>query len=344
MFLIIASHFSAHGGFDFAIDTISVNRLWIQCWRTGNIGNNIFILLSGYFLVNSSNIKIGKILKLWGQMFFYSVIIYVIFLGAGLISFNIKGLIRTLCPVTFRKWWFASCYFVLYLISPCINIFLKNLEKQVYRKMLLATTVYWCLIPTFTNQNFESNNLIWFVYIYSLAGYIKLWAEDFTIRRSTCFYLSGLIAFFTVLSVIILDILSLKAPFFAKYTAYFYDKQKLSIFLISLFLFLGFKNSNIAYNKKINTMASAVFGVYLIHENEFIRPFLWGPVFHNAGFSYSPYLIPYSVIVVLLVYTTCTLIELFRIKFIEKKYLKFLERYEPMITSTIEKGIKRICG
>ena len=52
MLLIIAHHFSLHGGFVFSTASITVNRLWIQFIQIGGeIGINVFVLISGYFLI-----------------------------------------------------------------------------------------------------------------------------------------------------------------------------------------------------------------------------------------------------------------------------------------------------
>lgn len=77
------------------------------------------------------------------------------------------------------------------------------------------------------------------------------------------------------------------------------------------------------YNKIINTISSATFGVYLIHDNPIMRSFLWHTLFKNATFSNNYFLIPYSLAVILIVFFGCTIIELFRIHLFEKYFIKF---------------------
>ena len=86
------------------------------------------------------------------------------------------------------------------------------------------------------------------------------------------------------------------------------------IILASVFFLIGFKHLDINHNKLINLSASAVFGVYLIHENKLVRPFLWEKVFNNSAFQESPYLIVYSLFAAGVVYISCTIIELVRAK------------------------------
>jgi surface polysaccharide O-acyltransferase-like enzyme len=203
MIMIVAHHFSVHGGFDFALDSVTVPRLWIQFIQMGGkIGVDIFVLISGYFLVTSSKIKIFKILKLWLQLFFYSVLLYLVFILTGQEDFSIRTFINTCLPVLNSNWWFASTYFVLYLISPFINIFLKAMDKKQYQRFLCLLLVIWCFIPTFTRCDFQSNYLLWFIFLYSIAAYIRLWTDQSKLSEiyiyiyinsshSTKFYSSG---------------------------------------------------------------------------------------------------------------------------------------------------------
>lgn len=60
----------------------------------------------------------------------------------------------------------------------------------------------------------------------------------------------------------------------------------------------------------------------LIHANsDAMREFLWGGIMKVTNFYDSEYLIIYAVSSVLIIYIVCSLIELFRIRFIEKPIL-----------------------
>ena len=153
MFFIAICHFATHGGFSFDAQTLSIPRFW---WffieMGGNFGVDVFVLISGYFLVKSQNelFNIKRILKFWGQVFFYSVLIYSIFAVAGVSDFSFKSLLKTVFPIIFGQWWFASTYFVLYLIHPFLNILLNKIEKKTYQSLLTLLIIIWCIIPTFS--------------------------------------------------------------------------------------------------------------------------------------------------------------------------------------------------
>jgi surface polysaccharide O-acyltransferase-like enzyme len=336
-------HFAVHGGFEWSASSVSTTRFWYNLIvMGGKIGVNIFVLISGYYLVNSDQKIFNpcKVAKIVGQVWFYSVVILIISVIFGLQSIadiGIKSLIKTLFPITFSRWWFASAYFVLYLFHPFLNKLLHSLDKPLYQKLLLILVVCWSIISTFTTSSFQCNNLLWFVTLYAIAGYIRLYGlnHKFKTKHYTAFLLIFL--FLTYISSVVLTILGSKWPFFMSYVTYFYGQEKITILLISICLFMVFAMQKINYHKWINILASATFGVYLIHDNYEIRQFLWIELFKNAHYQDSLFLIPYSVIVVAIVYIVCSLVDLLRQFIFERPYMKLINYIDGKKTNKVEK-------
>jgi len=311
MLMIIAHHFAVHGGFNFLVNSVTINRLWYQFILMGNLGNNLFLFITGYFLVKSPGLKFLKLFNFWIKLFFYSVLFFYLFVFLGLENFSWKEAFGSLMLVPRTKWWFATTYFALYLIHPYLNILLNNLSREEYKKFLILIFTCWSIIPTLTSLPFEGSRLLSFVCLYSLAAYFRLWGQDFG-NKKFIFYGIGFLLLNFLLTVS-LDFAGLKIPALGTYASYFSGMMSPLSILWTLFLFLGFLGLNIK-NKFINLIGAATFGVYLIHEDMFIRPFLWFQLFKNASFQDSPYLIPYSIFVVILVFIVCTLIEILRSK------------------------------
>ena len=101
--------------------------------------------------------------------------------------------------------------------------------------------------------------------------------------------------------------------------------------VISVLLFVGFSRLRMGPNKFINTVASATFGVYLIHENRFVRPFLWDTVLRNPSYANSGLLVPHTLWAIAAVFIVCTVIELVRIRVIEKSYMPAVEKLAAFI-------------
>lgn len=176
MIMIVFHHFAIHGGFEWESQSITIPHFWYNfIIMGGQIGVDIFVLISGYFLINNkeSLFYFSKILKVWGQVFFYSITIYAVFCFCGISDFEVKSLIKALLPITSSSWWFASTYFVLYLIHPFLNKLLHCLDKKNYQSLLVMLVVCWSIIPTFTGQQFQRNYLLWFITLYAIAGYAR---------------------------------------------------------------------------------------------------------------------------------------------------------------------------
>lgn len=343
MIMIVFHHFAVHGGFDWSIqNSLSISHFWYNLiFMGGKIGVDVFVLISGFFLIKNNDYKFNfkRIFKFWGQLFFYSIIISIIFSFMGIIHLEVKDYIRIFFPISFSGWWFASTYFVLYLIHPFLNKLLYALDKKQYQKLLVLLVICWSVIPTFITSEYEGNNLLWFITLYCISGYARIHGFNPKFNAKHYLMLFLVIASLTYLSSIAFVILGIKYSIFASHSTYFYGQNKLSVLLISLTLFMTFINIKMKYHKWINVIASATFGVYLIHENGYIRTFLWNDVFKNNQFQESLMLIPYSIICVVVVYVICTIIDLLRQMTFEKIYLKFLNK----CTDTILKPFIKIC-
>jgi len=340
--MIIFHHFSFYGGFEWGTPSISIPRLWYNfIFMGGKIGVNLFVFISGYYLINDNGrvFRLNKIAKLVGQVLFYSLVIYMIGGMIGAQDLGVSSLIKACFPITFSRWWFVSTYFVLYLLHPFLNKLLHSMDKSMYQTFLLVLVTFWSVIPTFTSSSYEGNSLLWFATLYSISGYIRLYGLNNKFSTMHYFIFWLICSFLSYISSVVFTILGTKWEFFASHTTYFFGESKITTLLISLNLFMIFATLKMNYHKWINTFASASFGVYLIHDNSLIRNFLWTELFKNAHYQESLLLIPYSIMVVAIVYLVCSFIDLFRQHMIEKPFMIIVKRYSEKKTIPFEKYI-----
>lgn len=347
MVMIMFYHFAIHGHFDFSTASVSVSRMWLNLISMGGkIGVDLFIIISGYFLISdTSPLNIKRMLKLWGQVFFYSVVIYALACVFGISQFNLISLIKCVFPITFTQYWFASSYFVLYLLHPFLNKFLCSLSKKTYQSLLVLLIICWSVIPTLTTTNFESNSLLWFMVLYAISGYIKLYGLNEKNKNNHYVVICVLMSFLTYLSSIAITVAGTRFNSLASHFTYFYSQEKINILVICVSMFMIFVNLKMSYNKWINLVACASFGVYLIHDNNYLRTFIWRDLFKVSLFESSAVIIPYSIAVILLIYVVCTVIDLIRQKTVEKPYLKVVDKLSPLLCRAMKKvidGFKKI--
>ena len=274
----------------------------------------------------SITFKWKNILKLWLQVLFYSVgiIIFVNILGFNHTS--LLQVLKALLPITQGKWWFASTYFLLYLFHPFINIVVNGLTREHYRKLLILLIVCWSAIPTFLVSSFGSNNFIWFVLLYLIAGYLRRFGISSKIQQRHYLLMSLIFLLLTYLSSIVLTLLGNKVPALAEHSNYFFGQNKINILIVSVLIFKWFEGLNIKYSFRINRLASTMFGVYLWHDSPYIRELLWGNLFKNVAFQHNYWLPLYSIFCVLMVFVFGVFIDLIRQYIFEKNLLKFLDR------------------
>lgn len=341
MALIVAGHFCAHSGYDFPAEQYSFNRLWVEFFAIGgNISVNIFVLLSGYFRIEARGLHTAKLIRLWLQLFFYSLVIYFVFVLTGKAPLSFGEIIRRALPVSFRQWWFASCFFVMTLFVPYLNRLLKSLNRKQYLGLLLLTGFCWSLLPTLTGQLFESNQLLWFMFLYSLAGYLRLYGLKTRLTGGKLIALSALCAAAAFASTVLLGMLGMKYPYLLEKRFYFYEIYRLPLLAVSLLLFAGFLRIQVRPNRLINTVASAMFGVYLIHDHPYVRYFLWLDLFHNMDHIADPLLFFLFLGEVSVILAACTVIELLRIHLLERKYLPAVQRLAGALDKRLEqKGL-----
>ena len=342
MIMIMFHHFAYHGNFEWNFNEVTLPHLWYDfILMGGKVGVDIFVLISGYFLIENTEklFQPKKLLKFWGQVVFYSIMTYLLSVMLRLNAFEIKQLIKVCLPITYPGWWFASTYFMLYLIHPFLNKLLHGLSKTEYQYLILMMVLCWSIIPTATTQLFESNSLLWFVTLYGIAGYVNLYGGNQKLQSKHYFslYFMVLIITYTVSTTFLF--LGTKKEEWSTHAIDFFEIERLPILLMAITLFMGFVTLKMNYHKWINMIASATFGVYLIHDSSYISYYLWTNIFKINQYQDSTFLILYSILVVFILYVSCTMIDLIRKKLVEKPYMLFVNHY----TYYFLKSFKIIC-
>ena len=285
MALIIMHHYACHSTLEITSPVIYHVLIW-----GGKIGVMSFLLITGYFQVNSE-FKSRKLFKLVFQVLFYSYIYLLLFYIFDGYSLTSQDKIFSIIPLISKNYWFISIYVFLYILSPFLNKIIKSFSKDTFKHLLILFIIYFFGIKTFIYGNaiefFES--VLGFIFFYFLGAYIRLYKIDFfeKLHKKNIVLAFGIIFFLVFLNVLNIRVLSnyfiynSTFNFFRNYISLISTYQVGSIFTLvsTLCIFHFFKNLNIKNNKFINFMASTTFGCYLIHDNTLVRPFLWQNLF-----------------------------------------------------------------
>ena len=128
------------------------------------------------------------------------------------------------------------------------------------------------------------------------------------------------------LSTIVLNFLGTKVEFFAGRGTWFYARTSVLVITCAIGLLIWAINAKPWHSDFVNEIAGCTFGVYLIHENNYVRPWLWQTVFRNAEWAESVWLPAHMIVAVLITFVVCTAIEFVRRKTIERAYMPAVER------------------
>ncbi len=327
MILIVAHHYSVHGftinDMDFSRNKYIVDFLSLG----GKLGVNCFILISGYFSIKSK-FTIKKLLKLEGQVLFYSISFLILFLTVLTPTepIGIKVILKSLLPIIYSSYWFVTTYIILMILSSYINILILNMNKTIHIKLICILVFIWSIISNFTLGDLSYSNLGCFMTLYLIAAYIRKYVDISNINLKLIRKITTITTLLLFLSVIVFNYIGNKynINILLKHSTYFKKDNSILILIISVGLFLICLSYNF-HNSIINRIASTTFGVYLIHDNYFVRPFIWETMLHCKENYYSSYLIIHAICSIIIVYIGCTLIELLRQITIEKVYFKLLE-------------------
>lgn len=329
MFMIVSHHYVVNSGLMDVMKEVptSSNSIFFYLFGMwGKTGINCFVMITGYFMCKS-NITIRKILKLVLEVVFYRVIIYFIFVSFGKTGFSIKDAFLCFLPIKSIADGFTSCFLTFYLAIPFLNILIRNMTKKQHQLLICFCLFVYTFIGMIPIFKLKMNYVSWFCVLYFIASYIRLHTTPSLISVKKWGGYATLFILLSMLSVLsLLYISSIKGHL---YKIYFFvsDSNKILALLTAVTTFMWVKNIKINYSKWINTIASSMFGVFLIHANSVtMRNWLWKDTLQNANHYGDEHYISYAIMCVLIVFITCIIIDQIRIHTIEKITLKYIDK------------------
>ena len=268
MFFIVLSHIAVLGR-GTVIDRDSFTPLSIFIHFSaglGQVGNNLFILLTGYFLVKG-RWKSRKIVTLILQTLFYSWGFFLIFYFGKFYTFTREEMIANLFPILFKTNWFISCYLCFIFFSPFLNLLLRKINRKQHLFLCLFCFFLWSILYIWKTETYL-NDFAGFIEVYLIGAYFGLSPVPFKKKASVAMgslALPLLLAFYALLVY-----LGTKYDFFLRKADDFTRFYSVSSILVSVSIFLWAREWKVQ-SKVINALASSVFGVYLIHYNFCVR-------------------------------------------------------------------------
>lgn len=333
MLFIVAHHYVVNSGM--------MDNMWENPWATnslfffvfgawGKIAINCFVLITGYFMCKS-HITVKKFLKLVLQIEFYNITFYFIFMLSGYESFSVFDFLKHILIVKNIDSGFVSAFIVFFLFIPFLNILLKHLNEKMHTRLILLCLFLYTFLNTMSYFAFSvnMNYVSWFIVVYFIASYVRLYPRKMYENTKTWAVLSIISIVLSIMSILGSLRFIWREPYY-----FIADSNKLLAIITAFCLFMFFKNVKIPYIKLINIVASASFGVLLIHSNsDVMHQWLWKDTLQNAEMFNTSWCYIHFICSVFGIYIICTCIDLLRIYLLKKPFFKLYDKHSQVITS-----------
>lgn len=252
----------------------------------GSIGNAIFLISSIWFLLESNKVKSRKVKHLVIDTWVVSVVLcalFVIFWRNGLPKVLI---VKSLFPIICCNNWYITCYLILYLIHPLLNLIIERIERARLFKLNVGLFIAYFVIAFVSESLLYYSNLIFFMSSYLIVGYMKKYSCEYTtnVKMNRITIVISACACVALLGVTWIA---------SKYVPALRNKMLMWTSNNNPFtFFMAFSVFNLARRKEwcsaaVNKFSSLTLLIYIIHENIYIknllRPYIWERLYIAFG-------------------------------------------------------------
>ncbi|MCM1089430.1 MAG: acyltransferase [Butyrivibrio sp.] len=322
MMMVVALHFLGKGELLGDVTAEYMGTVGIAAWVLEAfciVAVNVYMLISGYFLSESS-FKLSRLLKLYLQIWTYSVGAGVFAVLLGIVpadEVNTHYFLSLLFPVSMGHYWFMTAYIFLYLLLPIVGMAVRSMTKGqlklVLTMLLLAFCVLKSVMPFRMEEDGQGYDVLWYLCVFLVAAYIRRFGIVFLRKKwhCVCLYLGGV-------GLVLAELWVLRAVYMHSGSLGLILKisteyNHLSVLLASVGLFGWFLHGKGEgrLGRAAAWAAPYVLGVYLLHENMGMR-YGWQGLFGAGGIGNVPQLLLGTLAAVLCVFATGVIIELAR--------------------------------
>ena len=212
------------------------------------------------------------------------------------------------------------------------------------RLLVLLFVVNTITVTFFKSNTF--NEITWYMNIYFVGAYLRLYADDWSKRLS--FSVKWLLIFVALsfLSIALLDVVGMRLHKGWAFSYYFMiDSSKILAFFVSIGVFLFFKNLPMRHSHFINVVAKTTFGVLLIHaHSDAMRTLLWKHLADVPSLLHAstPVLVLHAMIWAPLVFIVCSALDYLRIRYLEPPVMNYIYKNSDAIEARTDRMILKL--
>lgn len=233
-----------------------------------------FVLATGFLMIGRS-IKVKRIVYLWLQVVFYSLLMTgIAWFFFPSVNISVLDWVKAIMPLTYEQYWFVTAYVGLFFTIPVLNRVFVGLDQKDAFKYLAGGFVLLSLFPSIIGRDvFKTSfgySYLWFIYLFMLGGGIRqyeVW-KKIHFGKSVIFFMISLIAAFS-LQVLWKPIVKLLGSeiVWGQYTSPFILIEVIAL----LVMFAKIQITSQRMQAIIGYIAPSIFAVYVLHSNGVFR-------------------------------------------------------------------------
>ncbi len=249
---------------------------------------DVYVLISGYFLVETG-FRCRRVISLVLQVMFYTCLLPVLLIITGILpvgEITFYNILQCIFPTNMLHYWFVSAYVLMFLFTPVLNAAVHGMKKKQLQAAIVILLIMESLSKTVIPVRLELDNLgydaYWFMVVYLIAAYIRLYGIPFLERRegkggrAVLCYVGACLGMY-LLTMLIRGAYLLTGQF-ENFIESAYGYNHLLTIGAAVALFYVFKNWRTDAQGRLGGLicriAPCSFGVYLLHEQVNVR-YLW---------------------------------------------------------------------
>lgn len=241
---------------------------------------NIFMLISGYFLI-SSKFKVRRLVELVLQTVFYAAGSFALFVALGNISLkdmDLYGLLEYFLPIHMETYWFITAYVIIYLLLPLITSGVQSMTEKQLKQVILLLLIFECVIksvlPVRLVMDTSGYSFLWYLTMFLVGARIRLYGFGLVKTAKRGWLVFGVSTLLILAEVFVLSQIQLRTGRLKEMTTVSLDYNHILVFLAAIGIFAAFlygKPLGEKFGKIVSFLSPYCLGVYLLQESPVLR-------------------------------------------------------------------------
>ena len=316
---IIGLHVVNNGGVVASLNQGTLTAFSINLFRALLYTSvDIFAIISGYLCFEKKRIQIRRIVELWCVVLFYSIIISLltIFIRPELVPDGIS-IIRSFFPPIEGRYWYITCYSLLFFLIPYINKLLVVLDEDETKRFIIILIGFLCLISFMGCYDYFRIS-----YGYSSSWLVVCYIIGACLKKYGCkIYTNNYILLLTIFCFLLLSSWSTLIYSNAGETLKHYMRgadwlleynSPLTVGSACCIVVIATRIKKQLDSKIVKMLSGATFGVYILHSHPIIYDYYIKDAFSEIGEMPAAKAILELSASILGIFCVCSVIEMLR--------------------------------